>query len=114
MVQKKEGDMEKKALPAEAEEDQDNMKTKIQWDASKMESTYANVCNVSCTREEFTLLFGINKTWDAGQRKLTVDLTDRIIINPFAAKRLSLLLGNVVRQYEGRFGEIHLDVPEAK
>jgi hypothetical protein len=114
MVQRKDADIEKKALGDGSEEDQDNAKATIQWDVSKMESSYANVCNVSCTREEFTLLFGMNKTWDAGQRKLTVDMTDRIIVNPYAAKRLYLLLGNVIRQYEDRFGEIHLDVAEEK
>ncbi|HAR99029.1 MAG TPA: DUF3467 domain-containing protein [Syntrophus sp. (in: bacteria)] len=114
MVQRKDADIEKKALGDGAEEDQDNAKATIQWDVSKMESSYANVCNVSCTREEFTLLFGMNKTWDAGQRKLTVDMTDRIIVNPYAAKRLYLLLGNVIRQYEDRFGEIHMDVAEEK
>lgn len=114
MNQKKDTDIESKDITAGTAEEQENVKAMIQWDASRMESTYANVCNVSCTREEFTLLFGINKTWDAGQRKLTVDMTDRIILNPFAAKRLSILLGSVVRQYEGRFGEIHLEVAEEK
>jgi len=114
MNQKKDADIESKDITAGTAEEQENVKAMIQWDASRMESTYANVCNVSCTREEFTLLFGINKTWDAGQRKLTVDMTDRIILNPFAAKRLSILLGSVVRQYEGRFGEIHLEVAEEK
>ena len=109
MVQKRENDVEKKASGAGTDEDPENLKATIQWDFSKMQSSYANVCNVSCTREEFTLLFGMNKTWDAGQRKLMVDISDRIIVNPFAAKRLSTLLGNVIRQYEDRFGEIHLE-----
>ena len=37
--------------------------TKVRWDDSKMTSTYANVCNVSSTREEVTLLFGTNQSW---------------------------------------------------
>ncbi|MDD5049800.1 MAG: DUF3467 domain-containing protein, partial [Methanoregulaceae archaeon] len=39
----------------------------IKWDDSKMTSSYANVCNVSSTREEVTLLFGTNQTWHTGQ-----------------------------------------------
>jgi len=31
---------------------------KIVWDDSKMNTSYANVCNVLGTREEITLLFG--------------------------------------------------------
>jgi hypothetical protein len=114
MIQKKEEGIDKKVQGSVSAADADNVRATIQWDVSKMQSTYANVCNVSSTREEFTLLFGMNKTWDPEQRKLTVDMTDRIILNPFAAKRLSALLGNVILQYEGRFGEILLDVADIK
>jgi hypothetical protein len=83
----------------------------VLWDDSKMTSTYANVCNVSSTREEVTMLFGTNQTWHTGQQDLTVVLTDRIILNPFAAKRLSVLLSNVMREYESRFGQLQIEVP---
>ena len=81
----------------------------VRWDDSKMTSTYANVCNVSSTREEVTLIFGINQSWHTGQPELTVQLTDRIILNPFAAKRLSLLLNNIMKEYESRFGELKIE-----
>jgi len=81
---------------------------KVKWDDSGMRSSYANVVNASSTREEVTLLFGTNQTWHAGQKEFTVQLTDRIILSPFAAKRLMLLLGNVVGQYEQRFGPLDI------
>ncbi len=87
----------------------ENPATKIRWDDSNMRSTYANVCNVASTREEVTLLFGTNQTWHTGQKELTVGLSDRLILNPYAAKRLSLLLNNVIGEYESRFGEIGLE-----
>jgi hypothetical protein len=90
--------------------DEEEAKAKIRWDVARMQTSYANVCNVSSTREEFTFLFGINKTWNAEQRELTVDISDRIILNPYAAKRLSLLLQNILLQHESRFGEIKLEV----
>lgn len=83
--------------------------TTLKWDDSKMTSTYANVCNVSSTREEVTMLFGTNQSWHTGQKELTVQLTDRIILNPFAAKRLSILLANIMKEYEARFGELKLE-----
>jgi hypothetical protein len=92
--------------------DEENAKTKIRWDVAKMQTSYANVCNVSSTHEEFSLLFGINKTWNAEQRELTVDISDRIILNPFAAKRLAILLHNIILQHESRFGEIKLETAE--
>ncbi len=78
----------------------------IRWDDSNMKSTYANVCNVSSTREEITLLFGLNQAWNAQQKQLTIELSNRIILNPYAAKRLAGLLNTVLEQYEERFGEI--------
>jgi hypothetical protein len=87
----------------------DSTAINIRWDDSNMKTTYANVVNVSSTREEFTLLFGTNHTWQTGQNELVVQLTERIILNAFAAKRLSLLLDRIVADYEARFGELKLD-----
>ena len=51
----------------------------VDWDDSEMRSTYANVVNASSTREEVTLLFGTNQTWNPGaDRKFKVKLQDRI------------------------------------
>lgn len=82
----------------------------IRWDDSDMGTSYANVCNVSSSREEVTLLFGTNQTWHTGQSEFTVKLSDRVIVSPFAAKRLLALLQNVVGQYEDRFGELDIGV----
>jgi hypothetical protein len=79
---------------------------KIKWDDSQMKSSYANVCNVASTREEVVVLFGTNQAWKGIEEEVTVQLTDRVILSPFAAKRLALLLNNVVQQYESRFGSL--------
>ena len=92
-----------------ASEDQ----VQIRWDGSNMKSTYANVTNVSSTKEEVTILFGTNKSWHNAHKELTVELSDRMILNPFAAKRLSILLNNVVKGYEEQFGILELEVPAA-
>jgi hypothetical protein len=79
---------------------------RINWDDSNMKSTYANVCNVASTREEVVVLFGTNQAWKGVEEEVTVQLTDRIILSPFAAKRLALLLNGVIQQYESRFGSL--------
>lgn len=79
---------------------------RIKWDDTGLKSSYANVCNVASTREEVVLLFGINQAWHAGQREIPVQLSDRVVMSPFAAKRLSVLLDNVLREYETRFGAL--------
>ena len=82
---------------------------KIRWDDSSMRSVYANVCNVVGTREEIVFFFGMNQSWDATQKELTVQVTERIVMSPFAAKRLGILLNNVVRDYESRYGALDVE-----
>ena len=102
-------------VPVEANSDvKEPEQTKINWDGSNMRSTYANVCNVSSTREEVTLLFGTNQNWHAGQKDLTVELSDRMTLNPYAAKRLAVLLTNTMNEYEKLFGALDLNIPEVK
>ena len=83
----------------------------VKWDDSNMKSSYANVCNAMSTREEVVLMFGVNQAWHAGQNEIAIKLTDRIILSPHAAKRLSLLLGNLVKQHEDRFGTLNIETP---
>lgn len=83
---------------------------KVEWDDSKMRTSYANVVNAASTREEVSLFFGTNQTWNVDERReVTVQLSERIILSPFAAKRLWVLLGTVLKQYENRFGTLNLE-----
>ncbi len=80
----------------------------VKWDDSSMSTAYANVCNVTGTREEVGLLFGTNQTLYTGQKEVTVKVTNRIVLSPYAAKRLQMLLGEVIKQYESRFGALEI------
>ena len=83
--------------------------TQIHWDDSQMTSSYANVVNATSSREEVTLFFGTNRTWNAADvDKLVVSLSNRIILNPHAAKRLLTLLAAVLAEYERRHGKINI------
>ena len=82
---------------------------KIRWDSSNMRSAYANVFNVAGTREEIVLFFGMNQSWDATQKEVTVQLSDRIVLSPFVAKRLTLLLNNIIKDYESRYGTLDVE-----
>ena len=100
---------EKKAEQTEAPT-QTIGQTKILWDDANMRSVYANVANVAGGREEIVLLFGLNQAWHAGQKEVKVQLSDRIVMSPFAAKRLALLLNNVLNDYENKFGKLDLGI----
>jgi hypothetical protein len=79
---------------------------KLRFDSTNIKSTYCNVCNATSTREEVVVNFGINKTWDTGNRDLEVQLEHRIILSPFAAKRLRDLLARLIAEHEQRYGEL--------
>lgn len=81
---------------------------KIVWDDTKMRSVYANVSNVAGGREEIVLLFGMNQNWQGGQAEVKVELTERVVLSPHAAKRLTLLLAKVINNYESRFGKLDI------
>jgi hypothetical protein len=81
----------------------------VNWEDSNMQTSYANVCNVAGTREEVNLLFGTNQTWQAGQSELTIKLSNRIVLNAYAAKRLWFLLDKTIKNYESSYGEIVID-----
>lgn len=79
---------------------------KIEWDSSQLKNSYANVCNVTSTREEVVLLFGLNQSFTGAGDTVSVQLNNRIILSPFAAKRLSELLSKALNEYETAFGKL--------
>ena len=81
----------------------------VQFDVSNLQSSYANVCNVSSTREEVVMAFGVNNVWERAQANIQVQLTNRIVLNPYAAKRLAAVLNLVVAEYESKFGALKDD-----
>ena len=83
----------------------------VQWDDSAMSTSYANIVNLASSREEIMLFFGTNQTWNAGEgQEFKVKLSDRVILNPHAAKRLLLLLERTIKAYEGRYGALDIGV----
>lgn len=81
---------------------------RIHVDGSRAATSYANTCHVASTKEEIVLNFGLNQSWEPGQPDMRVQVTNRIIVSPFAAKRLALLLDVVMKQYEARFGVLEV------
>ena len=102
-----------------AEKETSNTPT-IRWDDSNIRTAYANICNIVSTREEVILMFGMNQRMDMENNELIIELSDRLVLNPYAAKRVAQSLNSVIEQYEEKFSEIELDgtpnvpVPETK
>ncbi len=81
----------------------------MRWDDSRMTTHFSNVANIQSTREQVDLFFGTNQTWNASSdRPLSIELSNRIILSPYAAKRLSVALNGVLREYEQRYGTLNI------
>ena len=92
-----------------AEEQSRNEPMPVPVDESHIVATYANFCRVTGTPEELIVDFGLNKQV-AGTSPETIQLTQRIIVNFFTAKRLAAALGMAVARHEQAFGILETDV----
>jgi len=79
-------------------------KKKIFYNDRGIRSSRVNVTRVTAVREEIGLLFGVGEP--ATGNEADVKLTNRIILSPFAAKRLAVVLEDAIRVYEGQYGAI--------
>ena len=82
---------------------------RVTWNTTQLKSSYCNICNASSTREEVVLNFGLNQDWDRDRTQpLEMQLLHRIILSPFAAKRLHEVLGRLINEHEARYGALKL------
>jgi hypothetical protein len=82
----------------------------VQWIEDRMATHFANVVNVQGTREQVDMFFGTNRTWNVEDgSSVTVELSNRIILTPLAAKRLWTVLGGVLREHESRYGPLDVE-----
>jgi hypothetical protein len=92
-----------------SEQDQ-GKQIQLRIDETKMNSTYANTIRTSSTQDEVVLDFGMNLPVQGQNNEpaLLFSVGSRVIMNWAGAKRLAISLGQVIRQYEERNGEIQL------
>jgi hypothetical protein len=93
-------------------------------DESQLTTSYANSFRSNVTVDELMLDFGINSpvTSDqpqpadaaalAASSEICFHATHRVIMNHYTAKRLAILLSQIVRQHEQRFGELKLNIAD--
>lgn len=79
---------------------------RIKWNTEHLKSSYVNFANANSTREEVVMNFGLNNSWDRSQPEVEVELAHRLVMSPFAAKRLSELLVKLIAEYETRYGDL--------
>jgi hypothetical protein len=95
-------DKGKEKAPAETQP----LAAKVHWNTQSLKSSYANFCNATSTREEVVLNFGVSNNWDRTPQEMEIELAHRIVLSPFAAKRLLGILTKLVGEYESRYGQL--------
>lgn len=82
---------------------------RLELDDSNVTAMYANFCRVASTAEEVILDLALNPQPN-GAPVQRVNIAQRVILNPFTAKRLVALLSATVQRHEQVFGPLEIDI----
>jgi hypothetical protein len=94
---------------SEKEPTQQQQQPHIPITDDKAIACYANFCRVTGTPEELMIDFGLNKQ-PMGVPTEPIEITQRIVLNFFTAKRLWAALGMSLQRHEQAFGILETDV----
>ena len=81
----------------------------VQVDDSNIMALYANFCRVTGSPEELIIDFGLNPQ-PMGMPKDPIQLTHRVVVNFYTAKRLLAALNMAIQRHEAVFGVLETDV----
>ena len=109
-------------LKEQAQQQQGQKGLRLRIDQRDMETTYANSFRPIASTEELVLDFGVNQAFPVQQKEgeqapaaeVVFNVSSRIIMNYYTAKRLALSLNQVVSLFEGQFGELKLNADERR
>lgn len=94
-----------------SDDQQAQQQVQLRIDESKMTTTYSNTIRTSNTQDELVMDFGMNIPMQMPNQPpmIVFNVGSRVIMNWAGAKRLAMSLGQAVRQYEERNGEIDIN-----
>jgi len=102
-----------RAIEAQARDQTGHTRITTRVDESNLRTSYASAFRTSATAEEVILDFGLNivrtSAEERSKSEIVFHANNRMIMNYYAAKRLALTLGMIIRRYEEKFGELELD-----
>lgn len=103
------GESESRAPAAGAPAEQPMQRQQMAVDASKAHAAYANFCRVTGTPEELIIDFGLN-TQPMGTSTEPIEISERIVMNYYTAKRMMAALSMSLQRHEAAFGVLETDV----
>ncbi len=96
----------------EAAQAQAQQPVQVRVDDTGISASYANFCRVTGSPEELIIDFGLNPQ-PMGPPKDPINVSQRVIVNFFTAKRLLAALQMAVQRHERVFGVLETDVNSA-
>ncbi len=91
---------------------------RVRIDERNLQTNYVSGFRPTMTAEEVMLDFGLNLIRPTGNKEQPYDLVfqanNRLIMSYFSAKRLAMVLGQIVRRYEQQFGTIELNAAKRR
>ena len=91
---------------------------RVRIDERNLQTSYASGFRPIASAEEVMLDFGLNlirpSTQQQGKREIVFQANNRIILNYYCAKRLTLALGHIIRRFEQEFGELELNAAKRR
>ena len=96
------------SAPANPQQQQ-QQRTEIILDDKQAHAAYANFARVTATPEEVIIDFALNPNpFMTGRQDIQV--SQRLIVNFYTAKRLWIALGQTIQRHEATYGAVELDV----
>ena len=100
-------------LEQQARDQTGQQRIRIRVDEKNLRVGYANCVRPIGTAEEVILDFGLNllvpSSRQKAEREILFQANERIILNYYAAKRLAVTLGQLVKHYESQYGQIEMN-----
>lgn len=122
-----------KPIEEQAREQTGQQQIRMRIDEREMKTCYANAFRTNGTAEEVLLDFGLNLVVPGSmpppgeggaqqppqqppqqQPEIMFQVTERVIMNYYSAKRLAITLSQLIRRHEEQFGELEMDVAKRR
>ena len=102
-----------KAIEEQVRDQTGQKKVRVRIDESNVKTSYASGFRPVATAEEVIMDFGLNLARLTGDKETPYEVVfqanNRVIMNYYSTKRLVLALGQIIRRYEEKFGELELN-----
>ena len=88
---------------------QQPQQVQVQIKDDKAVTVYSNICRVGGTPEEIFVDFATNLQNPENPNVAIMEVGARVLMNYYSAKRLALMLSQVVQRHEQAYGALELD-----